>query len=90
MLFLKRLIQKLTVFKHIFKSRDKIYRKVKYALHITGTAHSLLYDITTRLTNDKTIQIPISKVHKMVRGDNYYGLFSDKKNYLILRSFPTN
>jgi len=30
----------------------KIYKKVKYALHITGTAHSLLYNVTTRLSDN--------------------------------------
>jgi len=55
----------------------KIYKKVKYALHITGTAHSLLYNITTRLSDQTDIQIKISKVHKMKRSDNYYGLFNN-------------
>jgi hypothetical protein len=54
----------------------KIYRKVKYALHITGTAHSLLYNITTRLSDNCDIQIKISKVHKMKRSNDYFGLFS--------------
>ena len=55
----------------------KIYKKVKYVLHITGTAHSLLYNITTRLSHNHDIQIKISKVHKMKRSSNYYGLFSN-------------
>ena len=55
----------------------KIYKKVKYALHITGTAHSLLYNTTTRLSDSDDIQIKISKVHKMVRVDNYFGLFNN-------------
>lgn len=55
----------------------KIYKKVKYALHITGTAHSLLYNITTRLSDHTDIQIKISKVHKMKRSDDYFGLFND-------------
>ena len=54
----------------------KIYKKVKYALHITGTAHSLLYNITTRLSDQADIQIKISKVHKMKRSNNYFGLFN--------------
>jgi hypothetical protein len=54
----------------------KIYKKVKYVLHITGTAHSLLYNITTKLTNHYDIQIKISKVHKMKRSSDYYGLFN--------------
>ena len=59
----------------------KIYKKVKYTLHITGTAHSLLYNITTRLNDNNDIQIKISKVHKMKRMDDYYGLFNDKINF---------
>jgi hypothetical protein len=55
----------------------KMYKKVKYSLHITGTAHSLLYNITTRLNDNTDIQVPISKVHKMIRPDEYYGLFND-------------
>ena len=54
----------------------KLYKKVKYVLHITGTAHSLLYNITTRLSASSDIQIKISKVHKMKRSDDYYGLFN--------------
>jgi|APGre2960657505_1045072.scaffolds.fasta_scaffold01281_4 hypothetical protein len=59
----------------------KIYKKVKYALHITGTAHSLLYNITTRLSDHTDIQIKISKVHKMKRSDDYYGLFNGSINF---------
>lgn len=55
----------------------KIYKKVKYALHITGTAHSLLYNVTTRLSDQTDIQIKISKVHKMKRTDDYFGLFNN-------------
>ena len=58
-----------------------IYKKVKYVLHITGTAHSLLYNITTRLKKDNNIQIKISKVHKMKRSDDYYGLFNNRINF---------
>ena len=54
----------------------RIYKKVKYALHITGTAHSLLYNVTTRLNDNTDIQIKISKVHKMKRSDDYFGLFN--------------
>ena len=54
----------------------KIYKKVKYALHITGTAHSLLYNTTTRLSDNTDIQIKISKVHKMKRTADYFGLFN--------------
>jgi hypothetical protein len=59
----------------------KLYKKVKYVLHITGTAHSLLYNITTRLTESSDIQIKISKVHKMIRVDDYYGLFNGAIHY---------
>jgi len=59
----------------------KIYKKVKYVLHITGTAHSLLYNITTKLSEHDDIQIKISKVHKMKRSNNYYGLFNDSINF---------
>ena len=54
----------------------KIYKKVKYVLHITGTAHSLLYNITTRLSDNTDIQIKVSKVHKMKRSNDYFGLFN--------------
>ncbi len=56
----------------------KIYKMARYALHITGTAHSLLYNITTRLSDLDTIQIKISKIHKMKRTDDYYGLFNKR------------
>jgi len=56
---------------------SKIYKKVRYVLHITGTAHSLLYNTTTRLSDNTNIQIKISKVHKMKRGSDYYGLFNN-------------
>ena len=56
---------------------SKIYKKVRYVLYITGTAHSLLYSITTRLSDNTNIQIKISKVHKMKRASDYYGLFNN-------------
>ena len=59
----------------------KIYKKVKYALHITGTAHSLLYNVTTRLSDHTDIQIKISKVHKMKRANDYFGLFNSSINF---------
>jgi hypothetical protein len=59
----------------------KIYKKVKYVLHITGTAHSLLYNITTRLSDNLDIQIKISKVHKMKRSDDYFGLFNNSIHF---------
>ena len=61
----------------------KIYTKVKYALHITGTAHSLLYNITTRLSDYTDIQIKVSKVHKMIRSEDYYGIFNNSINFDI-------
>ena len=60
---------------------SKIYKKVIYALHITGTAHSLLYNITTRLNDHTDIQIKISKVHKMKRSNDYFGLFNNSINF---------
>ena len=59
----------------------KIYKKVKYVLHITGTAHSLLYNITTKLNSNTSIQMKISKVHKMIRSNDYYGLFNNSIHF---------
>jgi hypothetical protein len=59
----------------------KMYKKVKYALHITGTAHSLLYNVTTRLSEHTNIQIKISKVHKMKRTEDYFGLFNNSIHF---------
>jgi hypothetical protein len=59
----------------------KIYKKVKYALHITGTAHSLLYNVTTRLSDHSNIQTKISRVHKMKRSNDYFGLFNNSINF---------
>jgi hypothetical protein len=59
----------------------KIYKKVVYALHITGTAHSLLYNVTTRLSDQTDIQIKISKVHKMKRSNDYFGLFNNSIHF---------
>jgi hypothetical protein len=55
----------------------KIYKKSKYVLLITGTAHSLLYNISTILPGNIVIETAVSKVHKMVRTSDYYGLFND-------------
>ncbi len=60
----------------------KIYKKVRYVLHVTGTAHSLLYNVTTKLSDNASIQIKISKVHKMKRSDNYYGLFNSNIKFI--------
>ena len=57
---------------------SKIYNKIRYVLHITGTAHSLLYNVTTKFTDDDFIILKISKVHKMKRKNDYYGLFNNK------------
>lgn len=59
----------------------KIYKKVRYTLQITGTAHSLLYNVTTRLNENDAIQIKISQVHKMKRTEDYYGLFNNKISF---------
>ena len=59
----------------------KIYKKVIYSLQITGTAHSILYNVTTRLSDHTDIQIKISKVHKMKRSNDYFGLFNDSINF---------
>ena len=59
----------------------KIYLKVRYVLHITGTAHSLLYNTNTRLNEDESVQLKVTKIHKMKRKNNYYGLFNDNINY---------
>lgn len=55
----------------------QIYTLVIYVLHITGTAHSLLYNVTTCFNESEYIQLKVSKVHKMKRSIDYYGLFSD-------------
>lgn len=54
-----------------------IYKKVRYSLLITGTAHSLLYNVTTRLTDEIDVKNKISKVHKMIRTSDYYGIVND-------------
>ena len=59
----------------------KIYYKVRYVLHVTGTAHSLLYNTNTRLNENQALELKILQVHKMQRVNNYYGLFNNKINY---------
>ena len=59
----------------------KMYTKAKYVLHITGTAHSLLYNTTTMLNENQCLKLKISKVHKMKRTQNWYGLFNNNINY---------
>jgi hypothetical protein len=58
-----------------------LYKKARYTLHITGTAHSLLYNITTKLGEDASVCLKISKVHKMKRSSQYYGLFNDRIHF---------
>lgn len=58
-----------------------LYKKARYTLHITGTAHSLLYNITTKLGDDASVCLKISKVHKMKRSSQYYGLFNDRIDF---------
>lgn len=55
-----------------------ICKKVHYALHITGTAHSLLSNITTTISENCKNQVKISKIHKMECTDDYFGIFTDK------------
>ena len=59
----------------------RISKKVRYSLKITGTAHSLLYNCTTRLGHNNYIQNKISKVHKMKRTEDYYGIMNSKINF---------
>tara|TARA_Y100000590_G_scaffold14922_1_gene17963 strand:+ start:152 stop:3142 length:2991 start_codon:yes stop_codon:yes gene_type:complete len=60
----------------------KLYKKVRYVLHITGTAHPFFWNITTTLSEDSTIQLPVSRIHKMKRPESgkniYYGLMNNK------------
>lgn len=59
------------------KEIAKISKKVRYVVHITGTPTSLLCNVTTRITDNIDIQIPIGKVHKMKRSDDYFGLLNN-------------
>jgi hypothetical protein len=61
---------------HCERLLAKIYKKVKYVLQITGTVQSLLYNITTRISEHTSICVMPSKIHKMRRTNDYYGLFS--------------
>lgn len=56
----------------------KLYKKVKYGLQITGTAHSLLYNTNTRLSDHTNLPLELEQVHKMDRTDNYHGIFNNK------------
>jgi len=55
----------------------KISKKVIYVVHITGTPNSLLCNATTRVSDKIDIQIPICKVHKMKRSEDYFGLLNN-------------
>ena len=60
---------------------SRLYQKVCYSLQITGTAHSLLSNVTTKLADEhggEYIRAAPSRVHKMRRTDQYYGLFNDR------------
>ena len=61
---------------HCERLLSKTYKKVKYVLQITGTAQSILWNITTRISEHHVIQVMPSKIHKMRRTSDYYGLFS--------------
>jgi len=83
-----------------------LYYKAKYTLHITGTAHSLLSNVTTKLLGENMrVHLPITRVHKMRRRDDYYGLFNRRvtfqtqgvcewwkgdNKYTILQDYETN
>jgi len=57
-----------------------IYKKVKYSLKITGTAHGLLSNYTTKLSDNEFVEIKPSRVHVMKTGENYYGILNEKIN----------
>lgn len=56
----------------------KITKKNNYSIYITGTPHTLLYNITTKLTENNNTLIKISKVHRLPKAEKYKGL-SNKK-----------
>ena len=60
------------------KLLQKIYKKVKYSLRISGTAQSLLFNTTSKLSENEFIEIRTSQVHKMKRPDDYYGIMNKK------------
>lgn len=68
----------------------KIYKKCRYNLLITGTAHSLLYNVTTKISKNDSILVKISKVHKMIRTKEYYGLFNKKINFEFVDEWWSN
>ena len=62
---------------------SKMIKKTVYTLRITGSAHTLLYNTTTKISGNKNIIINISKVHKMKRPDDYYGLLNDRIHFEV-------
>jgi hypothetical protein len=56
-----------------------ISKMVIYSCKISGTVHSLLYNYTTLIEDsDDKICTPISKVHKMKRVSDYFGIMNSK------------
>ena len=55
-----------------------IYQKVTYSLKITGTAHSLLSNYTTKLSDNEFVEIKPSQVHVMKTHPDYYGIMNHK------------
>ena len=55
-----------------------IYKKVKYSLKITATVQSLLSNYTTKISNNQHVEIKPSRIHKIKRHDDYYGIMNHK------------
>ena len=70
------------------KLLQKIYKKVKYSLRISGTAQSLLFNTTSKLSENEFIEIRTSQVHKMKRPDDYYGIMNKKINIMTEELLP--
>jgi len=64
------------------KAISKIMQKVRYVLFITGTGYSLLNNITTKLNEEITLLIKVSQIHRMVRGEHYYGLTNGRITFI--------
>ena len=64
------------------KAISKIMQKVRYVLFITGTGYSLLNNITTKLNEELTLLIKVSQIHRMVRGEHYYGLTNGRITFI--------
>lgn len=69
---------------------SKIYKKVKYSLKITGTVQSLLYNYTTKLSDNQHVEIKPSRIHKMKRHSNYYGIMNHKIHIKTEEEIPDN